>query len=145
MLQAKMLKSYKRYTIAAESFDDSLLPASYPAISLMGSPAQLEEWNSACRQKHGLLQRVIQARAEHHQLYYNGGDWGHGVFVETLKSECDRLERFMSALDRRAYAVRRISLEHVKPTVTDFPPIADRFGAERSGMGLDRHQVKLHL
>lgn len=105
MLQAKMLKSYKRYTLAAEAFDDTQLPPNYPTILQEITAVKLEEWNSACRQKHGLLQRVIQARAEHHQLYYNGGDWGHGVFVESLKSECDRLERFMSALDRRAYAV----------------------------------------
>ncbi|GAA5858315.1 hypothetical protein JCM8547_004645 [Rhodosporidiobolus lusitaniae] len=104
-LQAKLLKSYKRLTLAFESFDDAVLPRSLDAVTDEQGLPQLRSWSEAARSKWSLAKRVIVARAEHHQQFYAGGDWGHTLFVETLKSETQRMERFLRALDRRAYAI----------------------------------------
>ncbi|GAA5867512.1 hypothetical protein JCM1840_002532 [Sporobolomyces johnsonii] len=104
-LQAKLLKTYKRYTFAVESFDNSLLPKHIDAIFSEGDLAQLRTWSETSRQKWSLVRRVIAARAEHHQQFYAGGDWGHCLFVETLKEESLLLERFLRALDRQAYKI----------------------------------------
>ncbi|GAA5836185.1 hypothetical protein JCM11251_007390 [Rhodosporidiobolus azoricus] len=104
-LQAKLLKSYKRLTLAFESFDDSTLPASLDVILVEEDLPQLRTWSENSRSKWSLAKRVIVARAEHHQQFYAGGDWGHTLFVETLKSETQRMERFLRVLDRQAYKV----------------------------------------
>ncbi|GAA5899069.1 hypothetical protein JCM6882_004608 [Rhodosporidiobolus microsporus] len=104
-LQAKLLKSYKRLTIAFEAFDDSALPLNLDAIQGEEHLPQLRAWSETARSKWSLAKRVIVARAEHHQQFYAGGDWGHTLFVETLKSETQRMERFLRALDRQAYKV----------------------------------------
>ncbi|GAA5975088.1 hypothetical protein JCM11641_000027 [Rhodosporidiobolus odoratus] len=104
-LQAKLLKSYKRLTLAYESFCDDDLPSALDAINGEEDLARLRGWSEAARSKWSLSRRVITARAEHHQQFYAGGDWGHTTFVESLKSENGRLERFLQALDRQAYKV----------------------------------------
>ncbi|BGP36264.1 hypothetical protein JCM10449v2_000162 [Rhodotorula kratochvilovae] len=104
-LQAKLLKSYKRLTLAFESHDDSLLPVSVDAIFAEEDLATLRAWSEAARTKWSLARRVIVARAEHHAQFYAGGDWGHCLFVETVRAESARMERFLRILDRRAYAV----------------------------------------
>ncbi|GJN92035.1 hypothetical protein Rhopal_005063-T1 [Rhodotorula paludigena] len=104
-LQAKLLKSYKRLTIAFEAHDDSVLPASVDAIFAQQDLPQLRRWSEASRAKWSLARRVIVARAEHHAQFYAGGDWGHCLFVETVRTESARMERFLRALDRQAYAV----------------------------------------
>ncbi|GAA5940278.1 hypothetical protein JCM1841_003586 [Sporobolomyces salmonicolor] len=104
-LQAKLLKTYKRYTFAVESFDNSSLPKHTDAIFGEGDLAQLRTWSETSRQKWSLVRRVIAARAEHHQQFYAGGDWGHCLFVETLKEESLLLERFLRALDCQAYKI----------------------------------------
>ncbi len=82
--QAKALKSYKRHTLAVQSFDDALLPASFQAVESQASLSRLREWSSACRVKWGLTERVVVHRREHHQQFYAGGDWGHCLFVELM-------------------------------------------------------------
>jgi hypothetical protein len=82
--QAKLLKSYKRLTLAVESFDDSTLPPSVETISHEEDMIQLRRWSESSRTKWGLTRRVVVSRAEHHQQFYAGGDWGHCLFVETL-------------------------------------------------------------
>ncbi|GAA6063813.1 hypothetical protein JCM10212_001644 [Sporobolomyces blumeae] len=104
-LQAKLLKTYKRYTLAVESYDNSVLPTSLDAITSQDDLATLRRWSETCRQKWSLVRRVIVARAEHHMQFYAGGDWGHCLFVETLKEESVKLERFLRALDRQAYSI----------------------------------------
>ncbi|GAA6010210.1 hypothetical protein JCM10207_005668 [Rhodosporidiobolus poonsookiae] len=104
-LQAKLLKSYKRLTLAFESFDEATLPRNLEVILAEDDLAKLRTWSEASRSKWSLARRVIVARAEHHQQFYAGGDWGHNLFVETLKAETDKMERFLRALDRRAYAI----------------------------------------
>ncbi|GAA6047568.1 hypothetical protein JCM3770_005812 [Rhodotorula araucariae] len=104
-LQAKLLKSYKRLTLAFESHNDSLLPCSLDAVSTEQNLVTLRAWSEAARTKWSLARRVITARAEHHAQFYAGGDWGHCLFVETLRAESSRMERILHALDRRAYAV----------------------------------------
>ncbi|GAA5956254.1 hypothetical protein JCM3765_005607 [Sporobolomyces pararoseus] len=104
-LQAKLLKTYKRYSLVVDSFDDSVLPADLKAIDSEEDLVQLRNWSEHCRQKWSLVRRVIIARAEHHQQFYAGGDWGHCLFVESLKSESLKLERFLRALDRQAYSI----------------------------------------
>ncbi|GAA6040956.1 hypothetical protein JCM8097_000509, partial [Rhodosporidiobolus ruineniae] len=104
-LQAKLLKSYKRLTLAFESFDDAVLPLNLDAIAAEPDLVQLRQWSGECRNKWSLAKRVIVARAEHHQQFYAGGDWGHTLFVETLRSETQRMERFLRALDRQAYKI----------------------------------------
>lgn len=74
-------------------------------INVEDSLRQLRAWSEDCRTKWGAIQRVINARREHHQQFYAGGDASHCLFVETLQTDSDRLERFMKLLDRRAYAV----------------------------------------
>ncbi|GAA5935975.1 hypothetical protein JCM1841_006588 [Sporobolomyces salmonicolor] len=90
-LQAKLLKTYKRYAFAVESFDNSSLPKHIDAIFGEGNLAQLRTWSETSRQKWS--------------LFYAGGDWGHCLFVETLKEESLLLERFLRALDRQAYKI----------------------------------------
>ncbi|CDR35863.1 RHTO0S01e08878g1_1 [Rhodotorula toruloides] len=104
-LQAKLLKSYKRLTHAFEAFDDSQLPPTHAAISTSDDLPRLRLWSEAARSKWNLARRVIVARAEHHQQFYAGGDWGHALFVETLNKERSRMEELLCALDRRAYEV----------------------------------------
>ncbi|GAA5910583.1 uncharacterized protein JCM6883_003225 [Sporobolomyces salmoneus] len=104
-LQAKLLKTYKRYSLAVEAFDDSVLPNNLESIHSEDDLPQLRRWSETCRQKWSLVRRVIVARAEHHQQFYAGGDWGHCLFVETLKEESIKLERFLRALDHQAYSV----------------------------------------
>ncbi|GAA5967081.1 hypothetical protein JCM21900_001664 [Sporobolomyces salmonicolor] len=102
---AKLLKTYKRCTFAVESLDKSSLPKHIDAIFGEGNLAQLRTWSETSRQKGSLVRRVIAERAEHHQQFYAGGDWGHCLFVETLKEERLLLERFPRALDRQAYKI----------------------------------------
>ncbi|GAA5846226.1 hypothetical protein JCM3766R1_000756 [Sporobolomyces carnicolor] len=104
-LQAKLLKTYKRYSLAVDAFDDSVLPKNIDAIVNEDDLVQLRSWSESCRQKWSLVRRVVVARAEHHQQFYAGGDWGHCLFVETLKDESLKLERFLRALDHQAYSV----------------------------------------
>ncbi|GAA6026098.1 hypothetical protein JCM11491_003279, partial [Sporobolomyces phaffii] len=104
-LQAKLLKTYKRYSLAVEAFDDSVLPTGVEQIGSEQDLSQLRRWSETCRQKWSLVRRVVVARAEHHQQFYAGGDWGHCLFVETLKDESVKMERFLRALDRQAYSV----------------------------------------
>lgn len=92
-MQAKLLKSYKRLTIAFEAHDDSVLPASVDAIFAQQDLPQLRRWSEASRAKWSLARRVIVARAEHHAQFYAGGDWGHCLFVETVCASL-RVERF---------------------------------------------------
>lgn len=82
--QAKALKSYKRHTLAVQSFDDGRLPASPSAVEAEPSLLRLREWSSAARVKWGLVERVVAHRREHHQQFYAGGDWGHCLFVELM-------------------------------------------------------------
>ncbi|BGP12271.1 hypothetical protein JCM10213_000034 [Rhodosporidiobolus nylandii] len=118
-LQAKLLKSYKRLTLAFDSFDDALLPPNLDAITSEQDLPQLRQWSEASRQKWSLSKRVIVARAEHHQQFYSGGDWGHCLFVSTLKTENERMERFLRALDRQAY---KVTLAHSQASwVLDVP------------------------
>ncbi|GAA5995448.1 hypothetical protein JCM5350_005978 [Sporobolomyces pararoseus] len=104
-LQAKLLKTYKRYSLAVDSFDNSMLPHDIEGINSEKDLVRLRDWSEQCRQKWSLVRRVIVARAEHHQQFYAGGDWGHCLFVESLKSESLKLERFLRALDHQAYSV----------------------------------------
>ncbi|BGP28508.1 hypothetical protein JCM10296v2_000243 [Rhodotorula toruloides] len=104
-LQAKLLKSYKRHTHAFVAFDDSQLPPTHAAISTSDNLPTLRLWSEAARSKWNLARRVIVARAEHHQQFYAGGDWGHALFVETLNKERSRMEELLCALDRRAYEI----------------------------------------
>lgn len=83
-MQAKLLKTYKRYSLAVDAFDDSVLPKNIDAIVNEDDLVQLRSWSESCRQKWSLVRRVVVARAEHHQQFYAGGDWGHCLFVETL-------------------------------------------------------------
>lgn len=82
--QAKLLKTYKRYSLAVDSFDNSMLPDDIEAIDSEKDLVRLRDWSEQCRQKWSLVRRVIVARAEHHQQFYAGGDWGHCLFVESL-------------------------------------------------------------
>lgn len=82
--QAKLLKSYKRLTYAYEAFDDRSLPASLERVAEEESLATLRVWSAAARTKWLLARRVIVARAEHHQQFYAGGDWGHAKYVSTV-------------------------------------------------------------
>ncbi|GAA6047777.1 hypothetical protein NBRC10513_003568 [Rhodotorula toruloides] len=104
-LQAKLLKSYKRLTRAFEAFDDSQLPPNLEAISTSDDLPRLRLWSEAARSKWNLARRVVVARAEHHQQFYAGGDWGHAVFVESLNKQRSRMEELLCALDRRAYEI----------------------------------------
>ncbi|GAA5882796.1 hypothetical protein JCM16303_002461 [Sporobolomyces ruberrimus] len=104
-LQAKLLKTYKRYSLAVEAFDNSVIPSSVEQVHKESDLVQLRYWSETCRQKWSLVRRVILARAEHHQQFYAGGDWGHCLFVETLKEESIKLEYLLRALDRQAYSV----------------------------------------
>ncbi|KAL8283094.1 hypothetical protein RQP46_005872 [Phenoliferia psychrophenolica] len=104
-LQAKLLKSYKRMTLAVDSFDADSLPSSFEAVAEESDVKILRSWSEAARNKWSLTLRVVVARDEHHRQFYQGGDWGHCLFVSTLKDESERLERLMRALDRRAYVL----------------------------------------
>ncbi|KAM0755569.1 hypothetical protein T439DRAFT_351342 [Meredithblackwellia eburnea MCA 4105] len=104
-LQAKLLKSYKRLTFAVDDFPTDSLPPSFTAIDDEGELSQLRDWSEAARSKWSLTNKVIIARDEHHRQFYQGGDWGHCLFVSTLKDESSRMERMMRALDRRAYEI----------------------------------------
>ncbi|GAA5923748.1 uncharacterized protein JCM15063_003750 [Sporobolomyces koalae] len=104
-LQAKLLKTYKRYSLAVEAFNDTTLPESLDAIDAEDGLEQLRHWSAACRQKWSLVRRVVVARAEHHQQFYAGGDGGHCLFINILKDESTKLERFLRALDRQAYKI----------------------------------------
>lgn len=84
IIQAKLLKSYKRLTCAYEQFDDAALPAGLDLIEQETSLAALKAWSRAARFKWSLAKRVIVARAEHHQQFYAGGDWGHTRYIETV-------------------------------------------------------------
>ncbi|KAI5481484.1 hypothetical protein MNV49_004241 [Pseudohyphozyma bogoriensis] len=106
---AKLLKSYKRLTLAVESFDDATLPASLDILDYEDDVQKLRLWSEAARSKWSLTQRVISARDEHHRAFYQGGDWGHTTFIETLKVESARLERMLRKLDRRAYSVTLVN------------------------------------
>ncbi|TNY21682.1 hypothetical protein DMC30DRAFT_415849 [Rhodotorula diobovata] len=104
-LQAKLLKTYKRLTGAFEAHDNSLLPASVDEIVAEPGLATLRRWSEEARHRWSLARRVIVARAEHHAQFYAGGDWGHCRFVETVRAESVRMERFLCALDQQAYTV----------------------------------------
>lgn len=79
-----MLKSYKRLTHAYEGFDDRSLPACLESVAGEESLETLRAWSAAARTKWSLARRVIVARAEHHQQFYAGGDWGHAKYVSTV-------------------------------------------------------------
>lgn len=83
-MQAKALKSYKRHTLAVQSFDEESLPASVEAVEAEPILSRLREWSGAARAKWGLVERVVVHRREHHQQFYAGGDWGHCLFVELM-------------------------------------------------------------
>lgn len=82
--QAKLLKSYKRLTYAYEVFDDSTLPAHLEGIASEESLNTLRAWSEAARSKWSFARRVIVARAEHHQQFYAGGDWGHAQYLASV-------------------------------------------------------------
>lgn len=125
--QAKLLKTYKRYTLAVDNFDNSTLPGG--SIEAMVDLPLLRKYSGTTRDKWSLIHRVIVARSEHHDQFYAGGDEGHCSFVDTLyvqfnffpgehfernahgqyfrKAESNRLETLLRALDKRAYAVSR--------------------------------------
>ncbi|GAA5837303.1 hypothetical protein JCM9279_005646 [Rhodotorula babjevae] len=104
-LQAKLLKTYKRLTVAFESHDVALLPLSFEDVVRERDLARLRLWSEAARHRWSLARRVIVARAEHHAQFYAGGDWGHCRFVETVRLESARMERFLRVLDQQAYSV----------------------------------------
>ena len=82
--QAKLLKSYKRLTYAYEAFDAATLPAHLEDIASEESLDTLRAWSEAARSKWSFARRVIVARAEHHQQFYAGGDWGHAQYVASV-------------------------------------------------------------
>ncbi|GAA5917868.1 hypothetical protein JCM8208_006524 [Rhodotorula glutinis] len=104
-LQAKLLKTYKRLTVAFEAHDVALLPSRVEDIVREGDLVRLRLWSEAARHRWSLARRVIVARAEHHAQFYAGGDWGHCRFVETVRAESARMEHFLRALDQQAYSV----------------------------------------
>lgn len=104
--QAKLLKSYKRMTLAVDSFDAASLPPSFEGVEAEAELGTLEKWSEASRSKWSLTLRVVVARDEHHRQFYvsqlsrwrsgkltrfggvqQGGDWGHCLFVSTLSVE----------------------------------------------------------
>ncbi|BGP52585.1 hypothetical protein JCM8202v2_000140 [Rhodotorula sphaerocarpa] len=104
-LQAKLLKSYKRLTCAYEQFDDAALPAGLDLIEQETSLAALKAWSRAARLKWSLAKRVIVARAEHHQQFYAGGDWGHTRYIETVMQTQQKMEIVLRNIEQRAYVV----------------------------------------
>ncbi|GAA5878825.1 hypothetical protein JCM3774_000976 [Rhodotorula dairenensis] len=104
-LQAKLLKSYKRLTCVYEAFDDGTLPANLDMVATEKSLDTLRAWSEAARSKWLSARRVITARAEHHQQFYGGGDFGHARYVASVSQEQQRMEVYLRALEQRAYTV----------------------------------------
>lgn len=83
-VQAKMLKSYKRLTLAIHQFDNDSLPPASVAIGREDEMLVLQKWSEACRYKFSLIDRVIVGRKLHHDQFYAGGDSSHSHFVDSL-------------------------------------------------------------
>ncbi|KAK4704186.1 hypothetical protein P7C70_g2026, partial [Phenoliferia sp. Uapishka_3] len=100
-------------TVFREAFDDDSLPSCEGSILEEKDEGVLKAWSERVREKWIMAGRVVKARDEHHRQFYlilsmvferqQGGDWGHCLFVSTLKDETMRLERLLKALDQRAY------------------------------------------
>ncbi|QRV96705.1 hypothetical protein RhiJN_24723 [Ceratobasidium sp. AG-Ba] len=114
-IEGKLLKLYKRHTVALES-DIALNKSTFSTRSDLLkngltdgdkdgviSLEELRTWYADFRNQWVLATRALETRIRHHNAFYNGGDAGHLQYLDFLRLLTTNLEDMMRRCDELGY------------------------------------------
>ncbi|KAK7031965.1 epimerase domain-containing protein [Favolaschia claudopus] len=107
--QKKHYNTYKRFTFALESFDDSSICVIPGTIKICRSTNILSRWATNLRDKLTLIDKCIRGREYHHNRFHAGGDSAHLHFLSSLRGDRDETETALLAVNLRHDALCGVS------------------------------------